>query len=105
MRFRRCISLLALALGPLSIAATLPSGPFAQQPLSLPAATHNVSAELFVRLEELSRLVDIAYCVGTTGIATPFICASRCQEFPDFQLVTVRPVSQRQTPAGLFARR
>lgn len=50
-----------------------------------------ISSELFTDLEELSRIVDIAYCVGLTGsgIQKPFLCASRCQEFGSFQLVTV----------------
>ena len=50
-----------------------------------------ISFELFADLEELSRVVDIAYCVGLTGtgIQKPFLCASHCQEFGSFQLVTV----------------
>ena len=47
----------------------------------------NISIEFFAELEELSRIVDISYCVGTTGISKPFKCASRCGEFPDFELV------------------
>ncbi|KAI9782277.1 MAG: hypothetical protein M1816_001939 [Peltula sp. TS41687] len=47
-----------------------------------------ISAELFAELEELSRIVDIAYCVGTTGIMKPFLCASRCQDFDHFELIT-----------------
>jgi len=52
----------------------------------------NVSIALFNDLEELSRIVDISYCVGITGtgIQKPFLCASRCQDFEDFELVTVR---------------
>ncbi|KAI9814104.1 MAG: hypothetical protein M1832_005992 [Thelocarpon impressellum] len=48
----------------------------------------NVSIELFAELEELARIVDISYCVGTTGIQKPFQCASRCQDFGEFELVT-----------------
>ncbi|KAL9099111.1 MAG: hypothetical protein Q9163_005337 [Psora crenata] len=50
----------------------------------------NISIELFNDLEELSRIVDIAYCVGLTGtgIQKPFLCASRCQDFDNFELVT-----------------
>jgi hypothetical protein len=47
----------------------------------------NVSLQLFAELEELSRIVDISYCVGTTGISKPFQCASRCNQFPNFELV------------------
>ena len=50
-----------------------------------------ISSDLFADLEELSRIVDIAYCVGLagSGIQKPFLCASRCQDFGSFQLVTV----------------
>ena|SRR5436190_22718900 len=48
-----------------------------------------VSRELFSSLEELARIVDITYCVGTTGIYKPFRCAGRCREFEGFELVTV----------------
>lgn len=50
----------------------------------------NVSATLFAELEELARIVDIAYCVGlaSTGISKPFRCLSRCHDFPSFELVT-----------------
>ncbi|MCJ1307792.1 hypothetical protein MMC25_001440 [Agyrium rufum] len=46
-----------------------------------------ISTDLFFQLEELARIVDISYCVGMTGIQKPFLCASRCQEFPDFELI------------------
>jgi hypothetical protein len=49
--------------------------------------SHNVSIYLFAELEELSRVVDIAYCVGVTGVYAPFECAGRCADFPEFQLV------------------
>ncbi|KAI2784703.1 alpha/beta-hydrolase [Daldinia loculata] len=48
----------------------------------------HISNGLFASLERLSRLVDITYCVGTTGITPPFSCASRCKEFPTLDLVT-----------------
>lgn len=51
-------------------------------------ATH-VPRDVFDSLEELSRLVDISYCVGTTGVRQPFQCLSRCDDFPDFELITV----------------
>ncbi|OAX84975.1 hypothetical protein ACJ72_00655 [Emergomyces africanus] len=47
-----------------------------------------ISKELFSSLEELSRIVDITYCVGTTGVYKPFTCAGRCHEFEGFELVT-----------------
>jgi hypothetical protein len=53
------------------------------------SGNHNVSTKLFSELEEFARLVDIAYCVGVTGIQAPFECASRCDEFPGYQLVDV----------------
>lgn len=50
----------------------------------------HVSPQLYADLEELSRIVDISYCVGTanTGISKPFNCLSRCSAFPSFELVT-----------------
>ena len=54
---------------------------------------NGISAELFNSLEELSRLVDISYCVGTTGVQNPFECLSHCNEFQGFELVTVRSIS------------
>ncbi|KAK4218213.1 Alpha/Beta hydrolase protein [Rhypophila decipiens] len=45
-----------------------------------------VSVPFFASLERMARLVDIAYCVGTTGISRPFSCASRCKDFPTLTL-------------------
>ncbi|KAE8324162.1 Alpha/Beta hydrolase protein [Aspergillus sergii] len=47
-----------------------------------------VSRETFASLEELSRIVDVSYCVGSTGVQKPFRCLSRCNEFPGFELIT-----------------
>lgn len=54
------------------------------------AGRSTVSAALFSELEELSRVVDISYCVGLTsfGISKPFSCLSRCSDFPQFELVS-----------------
>ncbi|KAH8177629.1 lipase (class 3) domain-containing protein [Sarocladium implicatum] len=46
----------------------------------------SVSVRLFAELERLARLVDISYCIGTTGVSKPFNCASRCSEFPTLSL-------------------
>ncbi|KAF2964301.1 hypothetical protein GQX73_g9272 [Xylaria multiplex] len=51
-------------------------------------ASDGISADFFASLERLSRLVDITYCVGTTGIRQPFSCISRCKDFPSLELVT-----------------
>lgn len=45
-----------------------------------------VSTGLFASLERLARLVDISYCIGSTGIREPFDCLSRCSEFPNVTL-------------------
>ncbi|KAF7958705.1 hypothetical protein EAE96_002239 [Botrytis aclada] len=53
-------------------------------------STHDqssISLPLFHSLEELARLVDISYCVGTSGISKPFSCVSRCDDFPGYELV------------------
>jgi hypothetical protein len=56
-----------------------------------------ISQDLFWELEELARIVDITYCVGTAGlgIRKPFSCASRCgdRDFETFELVTVSRVA------------
>lgn len=77
----------------ISWAWTANSFPTSQVPLfhsSNRGASRTISAKLFYELEELSRIVDISYCVGTTGIQKPFLCASRCQDFDGFELVSVR---------------
>jgi hypothetical protein len=71
-----------------------------QQPRAsaIPSAIHSasndssISVDLFAELEELARIVDISYCVGSTGlgIQKPFQCLSRCSEFESFELVKVR---------------
>ncbi|KAG4266023.1 triacylglycerol lipase [Fusarium proliferatum] len=48
---------------------------------------YGISVPLFATLERLSRLVDIAYCIGTTGVRKPFDCVSRCSEFPSLDLI------------------
>jgi hypothetical protein len=77
----------------------------AEIPPVRPAATSNrtVSPELFVELEELARLVDITYCVGSVGLGIqhPFECPSRCGDFENFELVTVS-LPKEKTPMRIF---
>ncbi|KAK8139677.1 hypothetical protein PG984_000800 [Apiospora sp. TS-2023a] len=76
-----------------AIAAAISGSPQAeneQKPLRVAetdTAASGISVRLFAHLERLSRLVDIAYCVGTTGLTRPFECASRCKDFPTLDLV------------------
>lgn len=75
-------------------------GDATQQPLVRhPGNDTLISQKLFWELEELARIVDISYCVGTAGlgIQKPFQCASHCsdREFETFELVTVRRQMQR----------
>lgn len=49
-----------------------------------------IPSELFESIGELSRLVNIAYCVGWSGLQPPFQCLNNCDEFKGFELVTVR---------------
>jgi hypothetical protein len=53
--------------------------------------SRTISEALFVELEELSRIVDISYCVGVAGlgIQKPFECLGRCKDFENFELVAV----------------
>lgn len=83
----RCILLLAL-FQRLNAFAT-PVGPLEQQPISQQShrpSPQAVSVPFFASLERLARLVDITYCVGTTGVSPPFSCASRCKDFPSLKL-------------------
>lgn len=50
-------------------------------------AHRSITPALFASLEEFSRIVDIAYCVGVSGIYAPFTCAGRCSDFPGWELV------------------
>ena len=78
-----------VAAHPASQAAfSLGSGGDSGEALSL---DRNVSATTYAELEELARIVDISYCVGTSGIQKPFKCASRCSDagFEGFELITV----------------
>src|SRR5437879_13805418 len=55
------------------------------------SSTTPISQSLFDEFEELSRIVDIAYCVGSlnTGVERPFECLSYCKDFPTFELKQV----------------
>lgn len=84
--FALTFSLCSLALAGSTLGAAV------QAPL-VNAGNDTISRELFFELEELSRIVDVSYCVGTAGlgIQKPFECASHCgdESFKDFELVTV----------------
>jgi hypothetical protein len=76
------------------LAAAASAVPPLQQPLggtpdTPPHTNNNITQNLFDDLEELARIVDIAYCVGTlnTGVDSPFQCLSYCRDFPSFELV------------------
>lgn len=75
-----------------------------QQPLVHPANDTLISQKLFWELEELARIVDISYCVGTAGlgIQKPFQCASRCAD-PDFETFELVTVSRRMQDAIIIA--
>jgi pimeloyl-ACP methyl ester carboxylesterase len=51
---------------------------------------HSIARDFYLELEELSRLVDVSYCIGIQGpgIKEPFECPSRCKDFPTVKLVT-----------------
>ncbi|KAH6604661.1 triacylglycerol lipase [Trichoderma cornu-damae] len=61
-----------------------------QEPLGTkePASASSIPVSLFASLERLARLVDVSYCLGTSGIRKPFECISRCNEFPNLTLAT-----------------
>ncbi|KAK7408151.1 hypothetical protein QQX98_009680 [Neonectria punicea] len=74
------------AVGLASEQAKRPLGSDAGIP-ALSTAAGPISTALFAALERLARLVDITYCIGTTGVTKPFECASRCSDFPTLSLV------------------
>jgi hypothetical protein len=82
-----CFVILAAAAGTARDARQHPLG-------SRPGNGTLITQDLFWELEELARIVDISYCVGTAGlgIQKPFRCASHCadRDFETFELVTVR---------------
>ncbi|PWY76360.1 putative actin-related protein 2/3 complex subunit 1A [Aspergillus sclerotioniger CBS 115572] len=43
---------------------------------------------LYDSLEELARVVDVSYCVGSTGLQKPFECLSHCGDLRGFELLT-----------------
>lgn len=95
MRLLNPLTLISL-LPSLSHAEPIPAPPPSGQQHPLEPTTHHdtnqskppgVSTAFFSSLERAARLVDIAYCVGTTGISPPFSCASRCKEFPSLHLI------------------
>jgi triacylglycerol lipase len=57
------------------------------------SSERRVSADLFESLEELARIVDISYCIGTTGVQKPFQCLSHCRELKGFELITVHLIT------------
>ncbi|KAL2003453.1 hypothetical protein VTN02DRAFT_3764 [Thermoascus thermophilus] len=77
-------ALVACLLRPSRASVLLPP----DDPTGRESDTRQVPPEVFESLEELARLVDISYCVGSTGIQPPFQCLSRCSEFKGFELVT-----------------
>lgn len=86
------LSLCCFALASSGVASG--QGHATQQPLLRGPANNTIqviSQKLFWELEELARIVDISYCVGTAGlgIKKPFKCASRCadRDFETFELV------------------
>jgi len=82
--FLVCISTFVLLVG-----ASRQQVPLSQHEQHQATANRTVSPQLFADLEELSRIVDISYCVGDLGlgIQKPFSCASRCKDFENFELV------------------
>ncbi|PFH62548.1 hypothetical protein XA68_13130 [Ophiocordyceps unilateralis] len=62
-------------------------GPVVLASSSGPVAA-SIPTPLFGDLERLSRIADIAYCVGNSGVRKPFHCLSHCSDFPELSLVT-----------------
>ncbi|KAH6899009.1 Alpha/Beta hydrolase protein [Thelonectria olida] len=82
--------IIQLALSAFSLASEQTQQVFDDQNAKQPpsAVTETISTPLFATLERLARLVDVTYCIGTTGVSKPFDCVSRCEDFPNISLVT-----------------
>lgn len=82
--------LLSLILLAPALAEPIPATHHGQERLAGDNSTDDkgVSIAFFSSLERMSRLVDVAYCVGTSGVSKPFNCISRCKDFPSLRLVT-----------------
>lgn len=82
--------LLLLNLQALALAEPIPEQRHSQQQLGDDdrPGDGGIPVSLFASLERLSRLVDIAYCVGTSGLSKPFSCVSRCKDFPSLTLIS-----------------
>lgn len=97
--FSRTITMLHLKSLSLScVIAWLLGSSGAEAGAAVTRETSPVSNKLFNSLEELSRLVDISYCVGTTGVKKPFQCLSHCAEFPNLELIEVRVTGRLRNP-------
>ncbi|PKS06410.1 hypothetical protein jhhlp_007158 [Lomentospora prolificans] len=78
-----------LSLRALALAEAVPGVRHGQQRLTDDSGSGDggIPIPLFASLERMSRLVDIAYCVGTSGVSKPFSCVSRCKDFPSLTLI------------------
>jgi hypothetical protein len=76
-----------------------------RSPQQREASQHDkqISQTLFDDLQELARLVDISYCVGSTGLREPFECLNHCKEFEGFELVTVSAMDSPEDIEDDFA--
>ncbi|CAM1507252.1 Fc.00g068930.m01.CDS01 [Cosmosporella sp. VM-42] len=79
---------LPLAVSVAGLALAQVQSPLVDEAATTAATTRAISMPVFAALERLSRIVDITYCVGTSGVSKPFECVSRCDEFPTLSLVT-----------------
>lgn len=82
------LTLTTAAVALFSEAETTPQAPLSFNPEKDVPSAKSISPRLFSSLERFARLVDIAYCVGTSGVSPPFSCASRCKDFPNFELAS-----------------
>lgn len=83
------------------LATSINAFPTSQHPIIRHADSDTtITPQLFAELEELARVVDVSYCVGLTGIQRPFKCLSRCDEFPNFELVTVSYCHKHMQPVS-----
>lgn len=79
----RGLSLLPSLCASAALARIVPPHPVSPEE----STRHTITSELYNSLHELARLVDVAYCVSTTGVQKPFTCLSWCTQFPHLELL------------------
>ncbi|RAL08681.1 lipase family protein [Aspergillus homomorphus CBS 101889] len=87
--FSQKVFYLCFALASLSLVLIARNASFVPVERILPdEVQRSIPWELFDALNQLARVVDVSYCVGSTGLRRPFECLSHCADLEGFELIT-----------------